>query len=151
MATYTITGDDTLTLNNRVFTDFATDDFSTITFDNNLSELKTGKNQNTIFAKNETGNNATLNIRLMKGSSDDRYLQGIISADERDYVGSGLINGEFVKRLGDGESNIIREVATLLGGKIQKKVPTKGNSSGDIEQGVSVYVVMFANGKISIQ
>lgn len=151
MTTYTITGDDTLTLSDRVFTDFATDDYSAITFDSNLTEIKTGKNQNTIFAKNETGNNATLNLRLIKGSSDDRFMEGIIAADERDYVGSGLINGSFVKRLGDGGGNIVREVATLLGGKIQRKVPTKGNSSGDTEQGVSVYILIFAIGKVNIQ
>lgn len=151
MTTYTITGEDTITINDRVFSDLASDDFSSITFESNLTEMTTGKNRNTIFAKNEQGNNGTLNLRLIKGSSDDQFMQGLISADERDYVASGLLNGEFVKRLGDGEGNIIREVATLLGGKISRKVATKGNSSGDTEQGVSAYTVMFANVKIGIQ
>ena len=55
MTTTTITGKDTLTLYSRVFTDFADGDASLLSHPNDLVEMKTGKNGNTIYTKNETG------------------------------------------------------------------------------------------------
>jgi hypothetical protein len=151
MTTYTITGEDTLTLDNRVFTDLADADNSTVTFPNNIVEMKTGKNKNTIYARNATGDNADMILRLIRGSSDDRFMQGKISSTQADFASTNLIAGEFVKRLGDGQGNIIRDVYTLAGGMIVKKVDGKENSDGDIEQGVAVYNLKFANAIRSAQ
>lgn len=151
MTTLTLTGEDTLTLNNRVFTDLADDDYSTITFPNDLVKLKTGKNENTIFAKDETGNNADMVLRLIKGSDDDRFMQGFVSQSERDFVSTQLLAGDFVKRLGDGQQNVVSEVITLFGGVVVRKVETKGNASGDTNQAVSVYNMKFAKAVRSMQ
>ena len=51
MATDTITGQDTLTLYDRVFLDLADGDASTITYPNDMVAVSTGKNGNTIFTK----------------------------------------------------------------------------------------------------
>ena len=48
MAVFSLTGEDTLVLWDRVFTDLADDTVSEFTFPNNLVTVKTGKNQNTI-------------------------------------------------------------------------------------------------------
>lgn len=151
MTTFTVTSDDTLTLWGRVFNDFADDDVSSVSFPNNAVTVKTGKNQNTIFAKDEKGNNANVVVRLMKGSSDDQFLQGKISAMEADFVATELATGEFVKRLGDGQGNVARDVYTLLGGVIVKRVDGKENASGDTNQGVAVYNMVFAKAVRSIQ
>lgn len=151
MTTFTVTSDDTLTLWGRVFNDFADDDVSSVSFPNNAVSVKTGKNQNTIFAKDEKGNNANVVVRLMKGSSDDQFLQGKISAMEADFVATELATGEFVKRLGDGQGNVARDVYTLLGGVIVKRVDGKENASGDTNQGVAVYNMVFAKAVRSIQ
>lgn len=151
MTTFTVTSDDTLTLWGRVFNDFADDDVSSVSFPNNAVTVKTGKNQNTIFAKDEKGNNANVVVRLMKGSSDDQFLQGKISAMESDFVATELATGEFVKRLGDGQGNVARDVYTLLGGVIVKRVDGKENASGDTNQGVAVYNMVFAKAVRSIQ
>lgn len=139
-----ITGNDTLTLADRVILDFADGDNSTITFPNDLVSIKTGKNQNTLYARNEQGNNATLSLRLVRGSSDDKFLQSKLALVKADFPSVILLNGEFVKRLGDGKGTVVRDVYTLLGGTFSKNVEVKENVEGDTEQAVSIYNFVFA-------
>jgi hypothetical protein len=145
MTTYTLTGDATLTLYDRVMVDLADGDVSTISFPNNLVELKTGKNQNTIYSKNESGNNGELVLRLVRGSSDDRFMQGKLAIQERDFVSTEICNGQLALRLGDGIGGVVSDVYTLGGGVVTKKIEGKDNADGDTSQGVAVYNVKFAN------
>lgn len=144
MTTNTITGADTLTLNGRVITDLASGDVSTIVFNNKRVEMKTGKNNNTIFARNSTGANAEMVLRLNRASSDDRFLQSLISQGDAAFESSIVLNGSFVKMLGDGQGNVVNDVYTLQGGMISQNVDGKGNSDGDIEQGISTFRIGFA-------
>ena len=144
MATVTITGEDTLVLFDRVLTDLADGDVSAITFPNDLVTMKTGKNGNTIFSENANGNNAEMVIRLNKGSGDDRFLQGRLDAQSRDFASAVLANGSFVKAMGDGDGNKVNEVYVLKGGTIYKGVESKDNVEGDTTQAVSVYNMRFA-------
>lgn len=146
-----ITAEDTFSVFDRVITDFADDDASTVAFATDIVTIKTGKNKNAIFAKNEAGGNASVVLRVMRGSSDDQFLNGKLSEMQRDFVATSLANGEFVKRLGDGQGNVVRDVYTLLGGTFTRNVDGKENVSGDTEQGVAVYNLMFANVKRSAQ
>lgn len=151
MATYNLVSDGTLTLWDRVFNDFADDDISAITFPNDLVTVKTGKNGNTIYSKNEPGRNATCVLRLIRGSSDDQFVQNRLSEMKRDFVSTQLADGEFAMRLGDGDGNVIRDVYTLKGGVVTRPVDGKENVSGDTTQGVSVYNITFADADRSIQ
>lgn len=151
MSVNVITAEDTFTLYDRVLNDFADDDASTIAFSTDLVTIKTGKNKNSIYAKNETGSNALVTLRLIRGSSDDRFMSGKLAEMQRDFVATTLANGEFVKRLGDGQGNVIRDVYTLLGGTFSRNVDGKENVSGDTEQGVAVYNMIFASVKRSQQ
>lgn len=151
MPTFSITSSDTLTLLGRVFNDLADGDSSAITFPNDLVSVKTGKNGNTIYSGNETGKNANMTLRVMRGSSDDRFLQGKLSEQQRGLSDFSLVTGEFVKRLGDGDGGIIRDVYTMLGGIFLRKVEGKENVEGDTEQGVAVYNMLFADAKRSQQ
>lgn len=151
MASYNLISDGTFTLFDRVFNDFADDDISSIAFPNDLVGMKTGKDGNTIFVKNETGRNATATIRLIRGSSDDRFLITKLAAMKADFASAELAYGEFVIRLGDGDGNVARDVYTMQAGLISKPVEGKENTSGDTTQGVSVYTIMFAEASRSIQ
>lgn len=151
MTTKTITGKDTLTLFDRVLVDLADGDASSITFGNDLVSVKTGKNKNTIYSGNETGNNANMVLRVMRGSSDDRFLQGKLTEQQKDITAFALANGEFVKRLGDGQGGVLRDVYTLDGGVFMKKNDGKENTDGDTEQGVVTYNMQFADVARSIQ
>lgn len=151
MTTLTLTGDDTLTLNGTVLNDLATDDVSHITFPNELVKIKTGKNQNTIYAKDETGNNGDMVIRLIRGSSDDQMFQGILATQQGDFVSTKLLKGQLVKRIGDGQGSVVRDVYSLLGGCITKIPEVKDNASGDVEQAVTIWNLKFALSGRSIQ
>lgn len=151
MATYNLVSDGTLTLYDRVFVDFADDDISAISFPNDIVTVKTGKNGNTIYSKNETGRNATAVIRLIRGSSDDQFMQTKLSEMKQDFVSTSLAFGAFAMRLGDGSGNVATDVYTLKGGVITRPVDGKENVSGDTSQGVSVYNIMFADADRSIQ
>lgn len=151
MATFNLTSDGTLTLWDRVFTDFADDDISAITFPNDLVTVKTGKNGNTIFSKNEPGRNATATIRLIRGSGDDQFVQSILSTMKADFVSSQLAYGQFAMRLGNGLGETVTDVYTLQAGIITKMPEGKENVSGDSSQGVVVYTIVFADASRSIQ
>lgn len=151
MSTYNLAADGTLTLYGRVFANFADGDISSITFPNEFVNLQTGKNGNTIYTKNEAGRNAMATLRLIRGSSDDQFLQTKFATMKKDFVSTELAFGEFALRLGDGYGNIARDVYTLQGGAITKPVEGKENVSGDASQGVSIYTITFADGDRSIQ
>lgn len=147
MNTFAITSDDTLTLNNRVFQDFATGDVSAITFPTNKVEVKTGKNGNTIYARNAAGENAELILRLLRGSSDDIFMQGLLLQQDNNFIATTLLVGQFVKNLGDGQGGVLRDVYSLAGGIFSKNVAGKENVDGDIEQGIAVFTLMFSSAK----
>lgn len=145
MSTYTITGNDTLTLNDRVFNDLAYDDVTTISFPNALVGRKTGKNGNTMFAQNAQGFNGDLVIRVARGSSDDQFLQGLIAISPTDFPSLVLLFGSFIKRLGDGKGAVISDSYQLNAGVISKIPDAKESTSGDTDQAISMYTVLFAN------
>lgn len=144
MSVFTISADDTLTIWGRTFQDLADGDASSVTFPNDLTASKTGKNQNTIFAKNETGNNGEVVLRVMRGSSDDRFLNAKFALLEKDFASFSLADGSFVKRLGDGDGGVVRDVYIMKGGIFKRKIDAKDNVEGNTDQGVSVYSMTFA-------
>lgn len=144
MSTYTVTSNDTLTLNGRVFTDFAYGDNCSITFPNPLVNMKTGKNGNSIIALNQSGFNADAVLKITRASSDDVFLQSLLSAMNSDFPSTVLMAGTFVKRLGDGQGNVRSDIYTIAGGVISKIPDGKENVEGDTEQGVSNYAIKFA-------
>jgi len=148
---YSIVGDDTLTIFDRVINNFADGDASTFAFNNDHVNIKTGKNGNTIYALNEPGKNAECTLRIMIGSSDDAFLQGKLTNSQQDFAATELAQGQFVKNIGDGAGNIRRDVYTLGGGIIRRSVDGKTNVEGDTQQGVAIYNIVFAKAIRSIQ
>ena len=55
MSTIALSGNDTVVLNNRTFADFADGNVAELTFPNDIANVKTGKNGNSIYGLNETG------------------------------------------------------------------------------------------------
>lgn len=145
MSTLTVSGNDTLVLNDRVFADLATDDTCKIDLPNELVNVKTGKNGNSIIAQNMMGLNGNLTVKVSRGSSDDQYLAGQLSTSLGNFVGTQLISGSFTKNLGDGQGNLTKDVYTLLGGIISKIPEGKENVSGDAEQATTTYQIKFTN------
>lgn len=139
-----LTGKDAIIFNERVLSDFADGDTVVIDMPNNLSEGKTGKNGNAIFAANSTGQNGTVTIRVIRGSPDDKYLTSRVNAYINDSSAYIMDTFAFTKRTGDGAGVITEDVYTGVGGVPQKIPATKENVEGDTEQAVAVHVFFFA-------
>lgn len=148
-ATYTLTGDDVIILNDIPLNDFADGDIGTLELPNNLTEITTGKNGNTIFAFNEAGNNATLTIRILMSSNDDKRLNGMIPKG-KNFAETILLNGSVIKQVGDGQGNISYNTYLLDGGVVQKKPAVRANVSADTQQAVLEYQIIFASANRAI-
>lgn len=145
-----LTGNDTIAVGTRgatlrILVDLADADTGVLEFPNNLVEAKTGKNGNTIYAFNSTGKVVTLTLRVMRGSTDDKYLNSEMNSYLNDPASYVLLDGEVVKRVGDGQGNITNDVYSLDGGIIQKMPAAKENVEGDTEQAVTIWQIIFAN------
>jgi len=140
-----MSGNDSIKINNKILADFASDDIAVLTFPNELASIKTGKNGNSIYAINETGRQAELVLKVIRGSSDDKYLASQLSAQKNNFAGFILMIGEFIKRIGDGTGNIVSDTYILSGGVFSKEVEAKSNVAGDADQSISTYTIRFAN------
>lgn len=145
MSTIAMSGNDTISINNRVFTDFADDNVAELDFPTEIASVKTGKNGNSIYGLNQTGRQADLKLRLIRGSSDDKFLNGLLADQQNNFAGFPLMIGQFVKKLGDGQGNITSDTYILSGGIFTKQVQAKTNVSGDSQQSVAEWMLKFSN------
>lgn len=143
MSTVSLTGNDLVNINGRILSDFADGDIATLTYPNNIADAKTGKNGNSIYAYNSSGAQAELVIRLIRGSNDDKFMLGILTAQNNNFQGTILMIGELVKNVGDGKGNLTADTYALSGGVIMKNVEAKSNVDGDVAQSVSEYHAKF--------
>ena len=144
MTSFSLTGGDTITINLRPLKDLADDDITTVSFPNEICTVATGKNRNTVYALNESGNNAEMTIRVLMNSSDDKFLNGLLAAQQSDLPSFTLITGSFTKRVGDGNGKVSYNTYPLQGGVFTKLPDVKDNVNGDKEQAIITYNLKFA-------
>lgn len=139
-----ITGVDTLTINDRILSDFADGAVSEFTFPNDLVTMKTGKNGNTIYANNATGQQCEATLRIVRGSPDDKFLNALLLSQIGNFSAFTLMTGTFVKNVGDGNGNIIQDTYVLSGGMFRKPPEAMENVDGEISQSVAIYNLIFS-------
>jgi len=151
MGTYALTGNDVFTLNERpIQQDLADGSVVEIAYNNDRVGISTGKNRNTVFADNQTGSNATVTLRVLKATPTDKYLNGLSAQQDNDFVATSLLRGTFTKRVGDGNGKVSFDNYTLLGGAFQRFPDASENNTGETDQGVTVYQLIFAQAKRAI-
>lgn len=150
MNTVSLTGNDTIIINNVNMADVADQDTCTLAFNENIMQSKTGKNGNTIYTLNSAGEVAEVTLRVMRGSRTDKYLNNLLNNQKANFAGFILMNGEFIKKIGDGKGNITKDIYQLSGGMFSKNVDAKENVEGDTEAGVSVYMITFSKAPRSL-
>jgi len=150
MASVALSGADTININGRVLVDFADGMVGDLTFPNDIANVKTGKNGNSLYGLNESGKQAELKLRLIRGSSDDKYLNGQMAQQQLNFAGTVLLVGQFIKKIGDGQGNITSDTYVTSGGVFTKQVEAKMNVEGDTEQSVAIYTIKFSNAPRSI-
>lgn len=142
MSIMTLVGDDSFLINDYpIQTEFTEGDTCVIDFPNDLFSMSTGKNKNTIYAKNEAGSNFSCTFSVAMGGFVDKFLNGLRVQQEKDFIRFNLMNGVFTKAVGNGEGKVSYNQYVLKGMMFKKFPGAKGNTSGDTEQGKVTYVI----------
>lgn len=129
-------------------TSFADGDYARITFPNDIMNFTIGKNRNMLAAYNAMGTLAELELRLLRGSKEDKFLQDQFPTFASDSLSFNFIFAKIIKNLGvsnEGASaSTIEETYTLNNGIISKAPEIVSNVSGSTDQGVVVWQIRFA-------
>lgn len=145
MSAIALSGSDTINFNNRVLADLADGNCVELTFPNDISNVKTGKNGNSIYGLNESGKQCEVKVRLLRGSADDKFMQNLLTQQQANFAGTVLMIGQFIKKVGDGQGNITSDTYIMSGGVFTKQVEGKTNVEGETEQSVAMYTIKFSN------
>lgn len=145
MPTISLTGRDTISINGRNLNDFADQNVAELTFPNDLVNLKTGKNGNTIYGFNYSGRQCEFSLRILRGSADDIFLNSLLLTLKNNPPAFALMTGEFTKVVGDGLGNLKFDSYVLSGGTFKRETEVKENADGDTEQAVAIYHLQFSN------
>ena len=146
MAIAALTGKDTIKINGRILNEFADGDVAVLTFPNDLMQVKTGKNGNSIFGFSNTGRQCELVLKVIRGGADDKFLNNLLALMIQDPSIFTLLTGEFSKNVGDGAGNVIFDVYILSGGVFKKSPEVTENAEGDVKQAIAEWHFIFSNG-----
>ena len=150
MGAVSLTGKDVVVINGRVFKNFADATIAELTYNGDLMNVKASRDGSAIYAMNEDGRVSVLKLRLLLGSSDDKYMNSILAAMKLDPAGFILMSGSFTKRVGNGagDSNLV--VYQCSGGAIEKMPSAMSSASGDTNQSVVEWSIKFGNSDRSV-
>ena len=143
MASVSLTGNDVVSLNGRVFHDYAAGDVAKLTFSGALVKVTPSKNGNVIYSLDVSGQMSSLELMLLLGSSDDQYLNSLLPSPASDLATYILIVGSFVKRVGDGQGNSTNVIYNVSGGIVTKFPEAKMSTSGDAAQSIVTWHIDF--------
>lgn len=145
MSRVALSGADTTMINNRILADLADGNCVELTFPNEIAQVKTGKNGNSIYGLNESGKQCEVRLRVVRGSDDDKFLNNLMAQQQGNFAGFALMIGQFVKQIGDGSGKITSDTYIMSGGIFTKQIEAKSNVEGDTEQSISIYTIKFSN------
>lgn len=145
MSTVAMSGSDTIIINNRILNDLAVGTVAELTYPSELASVKTGKNGNSIYGLNESGRQAELKLAVIRASSDDKFLNGLLAQQKQNFAGFTLVNGQLVKSIGDGQGNVTSDTYILGGGVFTKTPEAKSNVEGEAEQSIVHWTIRFSN------
>jgi len=145
MGTVAMSGSDTININGQVLTGLADGNCVELTYPNEIANVKTGKDGNSIYGFNASGKQCEVKLRIIRGSSDDKFLNNLLSQQQGNFAGTVLLTGEFIKKLGDGAGNITSDTYIMSGGIFAKQIEGKSNVEGETEQSIAMYSLKFSN------
>lgn len=145
MAEVAMSGADTIRINGELITGLADEDVIDMTFPNDIAQVKTGKNGNSIYSLNESGRQAEVKLRLVRGSTSDKFLNNLLQQQQLAFEAFVLLTGEFIKKVGDGKGNVAGDTLILSGGIFSKIPEAKSNAAGNTDQSMVLYTLKFSN------
>lgn len=127
--------------------DFADGQVAQLSAPNELATVTTGWNGNCLGAHNEPGRQRTLEIRIVKASSDDKRLNENYELWKERSMKFKPLEGEFTKNIGHSDGNITHDTVQCFFG-LPTGIPVPmTDTTGNTEQDVSVYTITFGNYK----
>ncbi len=130
-----------------VFTDLADGDVGVLEMESDIHEPKKGFDGEGILAYNAAGETATLTLRVLAGSENDKYLNGEFARYKLNPDDPSVLqNGKVVKKTG---ANKVKY--TLTGGAIKKLPSSTTSVEGNMETGVAEWTIFFFNVDRSIK
>lgn len=140
-----MSGSDTILINRTLLTSLADDNVVELTYPNEIASVKTGKNGNSIYGLNTTGQQADVKVRVLRASASDIFLLNLLNSQNNNFAGFVLMTATFIKKIGDGKGNVISDTYVLSGGVFTKNVEAESNVTGESKQSVSMYTMRFSN------
>jgi len=122
----------------RVFSDFANGNFIGIEFSNPDSSYEIGRG-GSIVTCNTNSEQATLTVRLLRGSPDDVFLTGVRADYRRSPETFVLMTGNASIKIGSGGGEVTTENYTLSEGSFANPPTFTTDTAGDIETAVVVW------------
>jgi hypothetical protein len=150
MGTFSLLGNDAITVAGRLLTDFGSGEVGKVTYPTELATVKTGKNGNTIYVQNASGFQASLDIKVIRGSGDDKYLNTILKNYREEPVKFVLKDATITKLIGSGTGVVTSDTYQMTGGIPTKQVEVAINTEGDVEQAICTYTFVFSTSERSI-
>jgi hypothetical protein len=145
MAGVALSGADTIVINNLPITALADGNCIELSFPNEIANVKTGKNGNAIYGLNSSGLQCEVKLRLVRGTSDDKFLNNLLAQQNANFAGTVLLTGVFIKKLGDGAGNVNSDTYIMSGGIFVKIPEARSNVEGETEQSITIYTIKFSN------
>jgi len=136
---------DTISINGRILNDWADGDVAKLDMPEMLSSMMTGKDKNTIYGYSYKGKNTKLEIRLIAGSSDDQFLNGLLQSLNNNPSLFPLLTMEFDKNIGNGAGGLTTIIYIGTGGTFEKQPAVFENAAGETNQAVAIWSLIFAN------
>jgi hypothetical protein len=140
-----LTGKGVHLINGQMLSSFADADIMAITAPNEMWKVKASKNGNVIYGFDNMGLLGDVDLRVILGSSDDKFLNSLLQTSISDPASFNLLTGSFTLRVGDGQGNFNNVVYMCAGGVFRNFVPGKESAEGDTEQAVAVYRLRFGS------
>lgn len=145
------TGQDTLQVKDFqgefTLSDFAEGAVAELSAPNEISTVTTGYNGNGLGAHNEPGRQRQLTLRLVKASADDKRINETYELWKNRDSRFKPLEMSFTKNVSHSDGSVTHDTTNCYFG-LPSGVPTQMiDTTGNVEQVVSVYSFTFANYK----
>lgn len=142
---YNFTGSDTILIDNQLINDLADGNCISCVCPNAKVNIVDGKDGNVIVNKIE-GKRIDVTIRVLTGGKTDTFLTNKFYQYENDPTGYIGFDCLFKKKIGDGKGN--KKVIEVSGdvGFVDKLPDMISNTTGDVGNGVSEFLLHFVRG-----
>ncbi len=143
------TGQDTLQLEDYqgwfTLSDFADGGVAELSAPNEISTVTTGYNGNGLGAHNEPGRQRQLTLRLVKASPDDKRLNESLELWKKRDMRFKPFKMSFTKNITHSDGNVTHDTVKCYFGLPAGVPTTTTDTTGNVEQVVSVYTITFAD------